>query len=103
MSDELEIALSMMLHAANKCDEAAGHLGSAASKTSGVEISSENAGTFSMTLEKYASVPTYVRDRVNEGVTVMQDIATVLRQAHDTYKAEDEANALTLGNQGAEL
>lgn len=103
MSDELEIALGKMLHAANRCDEAAGNLGNAANKTPGVEISSENAGTFAMTLEKYASVPGYVRDRVNEGVTVMQDIATVLRQSHDTYKAEDEANARALGNQGAEL
>lgn len=103
MSDELELALNMMLHAANRCDETADNLGKAATGTSNVEISSENAGTFSMTLEKYASVPGYVRDRVNEGATVMRDIATVLRQTHDTYKAEDEAFAQGLGNQGADL
>ncbi|WP_280459084.1 type VII secretion target [Nocardia carnea] len=103
MSDELYIALNTMLHAANKCDEAADNLDKASGRTSDVEIGRENAGTFALTIEKYATVPEYVRSRVNEGATVMRDIAVVLRQVRDTYEAEDAAFGQALGNQGADL
>lgn len=103
MSDELKVALGVLLHAANKCDEAAGNLDKAAGRTSDVEISQANAGTFGLTIEKYATVPPYVRERVYEGATVMRDIAAVLRQVRDTYEAEDTAFGQALGTQGADL
>lgn len=54
------------------------------------------AGAFGLALAKYKPAPEYFSARLSEGRDVFLDIATVLKQAHDTYQAEDLAtkNAL---------
>ncbi|MET9024117.1 hypothetical protein ABZW96_00690 [Nocardia sp. NPDC004168] len=102
-SDKVTVSLNLMQHAVNKWNEAADHLNRAAMRTFAVDIPEGKAGAFALTLEKYRPAPSYFLGRMLEGKTVFEDIASVLKQAHDTYEAEDIAGAHAIQSKAGEL
>lgn len=102
-SDKVSVSLNLMLHAVAKWNEAADHLNSAAARTLTVGITDMKAGTFALALDKYKPAPGYFLDRMLEGRTVFNDIAAVLKQAHDTYEGEDQAGAHAINSKAGEL
>lgn len=103
MSDELLVALNAMTGVVQTLNEVAEKLRSAGKRTESLEISKDTAGMFSTAIDKYTTVPAYVRDRMAEGAVVMDDIADVLRHARDTYAAENANFAQQIDRQTGEL
>ncbi|MFR9751101.1 hypothetical protein ACL02S_08700 [Nocardia sp. 004] len=89
MSDKLELSLNAMKHAVMKWREAADHLATGRDRTPNLEIAANQAGTFGRALAEYEPAPGYFWDRLQEGVVVLNDIATVLEYAHNQYLAEE--------------
>ncbi|MEU1994667.1 hypothetical protein ABZ511_09480 [Nocardia gamkensis] len=102
-SDKVSVSLNLMQHAVTKWNEAADHLNRAAMRTFAVDITEGKAGAFALALEKYRPVPSYFLGRMLEGKTVFEDIASVLKHAHDTYEAEDLAGAHAIQRKVGEL
>ncbi|MGW5727541.1 hypothetical protein [Nocardia beijingensis] len=102
-SEKVTVSLNLMQHAVNKWNEAADHLNRAAMRTFAVEITEGKAGAFALALERYRPAPSYFLGRMLEGKAVFQDIASVLKQAHDTYEAEDIAGAQAVQSKAGEL
>ena len=89
---ELWASLTAMNAAATHWDLAADHLTAASRQTSKLEIPVREGGTVTESLNTYLQVPSYFRDRFNEGATVFDDITTALNQARRQYEATDAAN-----------
>ncbi|MEV6276702.1 hypothetical protein [Nocardia sp. NPDC051832] len=89
---ELRVALTAMNTAATHWQLAADHLQQGSALTPSLEIAPTEAGTFNKALEKYKTVPGYFRDRLNEGVTVYNDISTALNYARRAYEDQDIVN-----------
>ncbi|MCP2278683.1 Excreted virulence factor EspC, type VII ESX diderm [Nocardia amikacinitolerans] len=92
MADKLTLNLQAMKLAAASWGKAADDLRAGVETTKKLEITASEAGTFADALSKYQPAPGYFRDRLNEGVTVFEDIGKVLKFAADTYEAEDLAS-----------
>jgi hypothetical protein len=103
MADKLTVGLNAMKLAVTEWGEAAKNLKAGVETTSKLEITATQAGTFAEALAKYQPAPGYFRDRLNEGVTVFEDIAKVLKYARDTYEAEDLASKGKLGKLEGEI
>ncbi|MFI6217641.1 hypothetical protein ACIBCD_37025 [Nocardia brasiliensis] len=89
MADKLTLNLQAMRLAAASWGEAARNLEAGVETTKRLEITASEAGTFAEALTKYQPAPSYFRDRLDEGITVFQDIGKVLKSAADTFEAED--------------
>ena len=98
MSDPIGVGLERMQESAVRWGEAAEYLRSAGQRTYDVEIDEYDAGFFGEALNKYRVAPQYFRDRMSEGTTVFGDIARTLKDAHDIYKAQDEAGMHSFQN-----
>lgn len=98
MADKVVVSLALMQHAVGKWEEAAHHFELAANKALGLNIPASRAGTFTGTLEKYSPAPGFFADRLREGRAVFTDIAMTLQQAHDSYRANEEAGAHAIQN-----
>ncbi|MFC8528677.1 hypothetical protein [Nocardia sp. NPDC057227] len=99
MTDEVGISLNKMRSAVTEWNEAAADLQSGVDMASKLEITEGGAGTFAAALAQYQPTPGYFRDRLQEGVTVLRDIATVLAYACDQYEAEELASQATFQRQ----
>ncbi|MCP2298405.1 Excreted virulence factor EspC, type VII ESX diderm [Nocardia amikacinitolerans] len=103
MADKLTLNLQAMKLAAASWGKAADDLRAGVETTKKLEITASEAGTFADALSKYQPAPGYFRDRLNEGVTVFEDIGKVLKFAADTYEAEDLASKGKLRNLEGEI
>ncbi|MBH0781888.1 type VII secretion target [Nocardia bovistercoris] len=100
MTDNFSASTDRMRYAATAWDQAAYWLGEARGMTSGVEMTSTEAGVFALSLKKYEPAPGYVNDRLAEAVKACQDIAGILLHAANTYDEEDAARAQQLNSSG---
>ncbi|UGT60890.1 hypothetical protein [Nocardia asteroides] len=98
MSDKVVVSLDLMQHAVRKWEEAAHHFELAATKAMGLNIAENKAGAFALALDNYRPAPGYFTDRMREGRALFSDIADVLQQAHDSYRANEEAGAHAIQN-----
>ncbi|MEU4838507.1 type VII secretion target [Nocardia testacea] len=94
----ITVAVGAVRTAANNWDEAAAALDAARVATAGAKFEQLEAGVFALAYEKYKDVPDFFAERMKEGITVCNEIATTLRQVADTYEAEDAQNAHALSN-----
>ncbi|WP_067654713.1 hypothetical protein [Nocardia harenae] len=88
MTDKLAVSLNAMKLAVGRWGDAADNLTVGRDRTSKVELGTSGK-TFGAALTQYAPAAAYVRDRLSEGVTVFEDIASVLKSAHDQYETEE--------------
>ncbi|MFC3964662.1 hypothetical protein [Nocardia jiangsuensis] len=92
MTDEVGVSIAAMRLAVRSWQEAAVSVGEGVGTTSKLEIAATHAGTFAEALGKYQPAPGYFRDRLSEGVTVLEDIAEVLNAACNAHEAEERAS-----------
>ncbi len=91
--EEVSVATNALRTEAGEWEEQAGRLGTLSGNAAGMKFGRLEAGLFQMLVTSYNNIISAVSARCTEGAAAMTEIATTLRNAADTYEAEDEAGA----------
>lgn len=91
--EEVSVATNALRTEAGEWDEQAGRLSTLSGNAAGMEFGRLEAGLFQMIVTPYNDIISAVSARCAEGAAAMKEIAVTLRNAADTYEAEDQAGA----------
>ncbi|BCJ44839.1 hypothetical protein GCM10010168_16520 [Actinoplanes ianthinogenes] len=95
---EVSVATNVLRSEAGQWETQAGKLTSLSTEAAGMEFGRLEAGLFQAMVGPYNDVINAVTARATEGATAMKEIAATLRNAANTYEAEDQAGAHRLKN-----